>query len=231
MLWAASGLPLDLLRVTSLVVPGLMPPGVDWLGLAARASALGALVVLAHLALARPAIPATSGDIRSHTPVNWYGYAAIALALPYPLLKTWWALGGDFGLRWQGAFGLDGSFPLWLPAVPWLLAAVLSLLLVVTPRWLPRRLLLTAGWAATVIVATVGPAACWSLVNGVIDGTAEFGGMDGWVFGLFYGSWLLWAIAAGAATRAYQVRCAGFGARALPASRRSPASHSKPTPR
>jgi hypothetical protein len=29
-----------------------------------------------------------------------------------------------------------------------------------------------------------------------------------WVFGLFYGSWCLWAIAAGAATRAYQLRSA-----------------------
>jgi hypothetical protein len=31
-----------------------------------------------------------------------------------------------------------------------------------------------------------------------------------WVFGLFYGSWLLWAIAAGAATRSYQLRSAAL---------------------
>ena len=30
-----------------------------------------------------------------------------------------------------------------------------------------------------------------------------------WVFGLFYGSWLLWAIAACAATRSYQLRTSG----------------------
>jgi hypothetical protein len=29
-----------------------------------------------------------------------------------------------------------------------------------------------------------------------------------WVPGLFYGSWLLWPIAAGAATRSYQLRSA-----------------------
>ena len=139
-----------------------MPPGVDWAGLATRALALAALVVLAHLTLARPAAAAPA--------VSWYGYAALALALPYPVLKTWWALGGSLGLRWPGAEGLAGSFALWLPAVPWLLAAALSLLLVLTPRWLPRRLLLVAGWSATVVVAMIGPAACWTLVSGLIAG-------------------------------------------------------------
>ena len=54
LVWTASGLPLDLLRVTSLIVPGLMPPGVDWPGLATRALALAAVVVLARL---RPGAP------------------------------------------------------------------------------------------------------------------------------------------------------------------------------
>ncbi len=202
LLWTASGLPLDLFRIASLVVPGLMPPGVDWPGLATRALALAALVVLAHLTLARPAAGSRA--------VSWYGYAALALALPYPVLKTWWALGGSFGLRWPGAHGLAGSFTLWLPAVPWLLAAALSLLLVRTPRRLPRRLLLAAGWSATVVVAMIGPAACWTLLSELIAGDADFGAMYGWVFGLFYGSWFLWAIAAGAATRAYQVRSAAL---------------------
>ena len=73
---------------------------------------------------------------------------------------------------------------------------------------MPRRLLLAAGWSATVVVATFGPAACWSLVSGLIAGDADFGGMAGWVFALVYGSWFLWAIAAGAATRSYQLRSA-----------------------
>jgi hypothetical protein len=201
LLWTASGLPIDLLRVASLVVPGLMPPGVDWAGLTTRALALAALVVLARFTLTRPAVPARAA--------SWYGYAALALALPYPILKTWWAMGGTLGLRWPGADGLAGSIALWLPAVPWLLAAALSLLLVLTPHWLPRKLLLVAGWSATGVVAMVGPAACWSLVSGLIDGNADFGAMAGWVFGLIYGSWLLWAIAAGAATRSFQLRSAG----------------------
>ena len=33
-----------------------------------------------------------------HPRVSWYGYAAFVLALPYPVLRTWWALGGTPGL-------------------------------------------------------------------------------------------------------------------------------------
>ncbi len=206
LLSTASGLPLDLLRAASLVVPGLMPPGIDWPGLATRALALAAVVVLGRRALSYPA-----SAPRARTAL-WCGMAALALALPYPLLKTWWALGGSFGLRWPGADGLAGSFGLWLPAVPWLAAAVLSLCLALAPRWMPRRLLLVAGWSATVVAASFGPAACWALVHGLADGTADLGGMHAWVYGLVYGSWLLWAIVAAAATRAYQLRTAGAAA-------------------
>ncbi len=104
MLTTASGMPLDVLRAASLVVPGLMPPGIDWLGLVTRTLALAAVVVLGHRALSCPASPASARA------ASWYGFAAFALALPYPVLKTWWALGGSLGLRWPGAFGLAGSF-------------------------------------------------------------------------------------------------------------------------
>jgi hypothetical protein len=198
MVWAANGLPFDLLRLTPLI-----PLPVDWPGMATRTLALAAAVVLAHLALARPAA------LASTRPATWYGYAAFVLALPYPVLRTWWALGGTPGLKWPGAAG-QGWVP-WLACIPWLLAAALSLLLVPTWRWMPRRLLLAAGWSATIIVAMVGPAACWSLVTQLLKG-GDLGlqGMATWVPGLFYGSWLLWAIAAGAATRSYQLRSAAL---------------------
>jgi hypothetical protein len=95
---------------------------------------------------------------------------------------------------------------------PWLLAAALSLLLVPTWCWIPRRLLLAAGWSATAFVALIGPAACWSLVIQLLKGNDPgFRGIATWVFCLFYGSWFLWAIAAGAATRSYQLRSAALG--------------------
>jgi hypothetical protein len=67
---------------------------------------------------------------------------------------------------------------------------------------------LLAGWLATAAVATIGPAACWSFVTELASGDIETGGMSTRVFGLVYGSWFLWAIAAAAATRSYQLRSA-----------------------
>jgi len=199
MVWAANGLPFDLLRLTPLI-----PLGVDWPGLATRALALAAAVALARLAVARPAAPASA------RPASWYGYAAFVLALPYPVLRTSWALGGTLGLMRPGAAG-HGWAP-WLASIPWLLAAALSLLLVSTRRWVPRRLLLAAGWSATALVATIGPAACWTLVTRLATSAPDgrIVGIAAWVPALFYGSWFLWAIAAGAATRSYQLRTAGL---------------------
>ncbi len=205
MVWTANGLPLDLFRAA-----GLIPLGVDWPGLLTRALALAAAVALARLALAGPPDPASTREVRATRVASWYGYAALGFALPYPALRTWWALGGTPGLAWAGAAG-EGFVP-WLFSIPWLLAAALSLLLVSPRHRLPRRLLLTAGWFATAIVATVGPAACWSLVSALVAGETGSGGIATWVFGLFYGSWLLWAIAAGAATRSYQLRSAALPA-------------------
>lgn len=194
MVWAANGLPLDVLRVA-----GLIPLGVDWPGLATRALALLAAIMLARLALAIPAVPASAQT------ATWYGYAAFGLALPYPLLRTHWALGGTVGLLWPGAAG-EGWAP-WLASIPWLVAAALSLFMVSPPRWMPPRLLVVGGWSATAVVAMIGPAGCWALVAALASGgDTVSGGIEFWVFALFYGSWLLWAVAAGAAARAYQLR-------------------------
>lgn len=196
--WASGGLLLDLLRVV-----GLIPLGVDVPGTVTRALALAATVVLAHLTLFR-----APREPRGQPP-GWFGWVACVFALPYPLLKTWWALGGTLGLTGGGVGDeLAGSFVLWLPSVPFVLAAVLSLLLVPAWRRIPRWLLLTAGWVATATAANVGPAACWALVAATLSGSPGPEGMATWVTPLFYGSWLLFAFAIGAATRSYQLRSA-----------------------
>jgi hypothetical protein len=204
MVWTANGLPLDLLRLTPLI-----PLDVDWLGLLTRTLALAAVVVLAHLTLARPVAP-----ISNHI-ATWYGYAAFGLSLPYPVIRTIWALGGTVGLMWPGAAGQ--GFEPWLACTPWLLAAALSLFLVLTPHWMPRRLLLATGWSATAIVAMIGPAACWSLITRLpMGGDLNLVGIAVWVPCLFYSSWLLWAIAAGAATRSYQLHSAVLQSSGIP---------------
>ncbi len=206
MVWAAQGFLLDLFRLPALIGIHLMPAGIDWPAVTRRMLALAAAVVLARLALARPA------DAASPHAATWYGYAAFVLALPYPVLRTWWALGGTPGLLRPGAAGPPWA---WLACIPWLLAALLSLLLVPTWRWMPRRLLLAAGWFATAVVASIGPVACWTVVTKLVLGTPDPPGVPSigmamWVPCLFYGSWLLWAIAAGAATRSYQLRSAAL---------------------
>jgi hypothetical protein len=199
MVWVANGLPFDLFRIA-----GLMPFGVDWPGLATRTLALAAVIVLAHLALARPADPASTRAATLRA-ANWYGYAAFVFAMPYPVLRTHWAFGGTFGLAWPGAGG-KGFAPL-LFAIPFVLAAAQSLLLASPRRWMPRRLLLAAGWTATAIMAMIGPAACWVIITMLAGGHVSVPpGMAVWVPCLFYGSWLLFAIAEGAATRSYQLR-------------------------
>ncbi len=211
MVWAANGLPFDLLTMTGTMgrrtaSGAIVIATVYWPGLVNRTLALAAAVVLARLALARP--PASAAT----RPATWYGYAAFVLALPYPVLRAVWALGGTPGLSRPGAGG-QGYAPLLL-AIPWVLAAALSLFLVPTWRWMPRRLLLVAGWTATAIVGMIGPAAGWSLVSALAAPVApalpgaKAPGIATWVFALFYGSWFLWAIAAAAATRSYQLRSA-----------------------
>ena len=213
MVWAANGLPFDLLTAGGLIghrtASGAIVLSTVYLpGLATRAFALAAAVVLAHLALGRPAA------LASTRPALWYGYVAFVLALPYPVLRLHWALGGTLGLMASGAAG-EGWEPM-LIAIPWAMAAVLSLFLVSPPRWLPRRLLLAAGWSAVAIVAMIGPAAIWAFVSALASGgDTGSGDIAVWVFGLFYGSWLLWAIAGAAATRSYQLRSAAPGMSSL----------------
>ena len=205
MVWTASGLPFDLLTAAGLIghrtsSGEIVLSTVYWPGLVTRAFALAAVVALARLTVAHPASASTR-------PPAWFGYLAFLVALPYPMLRVHWALGGSLGLTSRGAAG-EGWEPL-LIAIPWALAAVLSLLLASPQPWMPRRLLLAAGWSATAIVALIGPAAFWAFVSSLASGSdMATGEIDLWVYGLFYGSWFLWAIVGGAATRAYQLRSA-----------------------
>lgn len=198
--WIANGLLFDILKLFGLI--GDPQTGkaasVYWPGMAMHASGMLAAVLLAKLTIAKPSSPATS-------PLAWYGYAAFIFALPYPAFRIVWAFGGTLGITNPGDAG-KGFAPLLL-AIPWLMAAALSLLLVSPPQWISRKLILFAGWTSTAIVASIAPAACWALVNG-LSNTAQSDQVNiaTWVFCLFYGSWLLYAISAGAATRAYQIR-------------------------
>jgi len=197
MVWVANGLIFDLIH---LMVP-VQNFRVDWAGIVTRILALTVIILMARLILA-----SQDYSVSWHSR-TWYGYAAFVLALPYPVLRICWTFGGTIGITFPGAAG-NGFTPL-LFAIPWIFAAILSLFLVSPPVWMPRWLLLIAGWSATTIVAMIGPAACWSIVCQLLtDNVRGPDGMKTWVPCLFYSSWFLWAIAAGAATLSYQFRSA-----------------------
>lgn len=202
MVWAANKVLFDFLTMAGLIgdpATGLRAR-VDWPGTISRVIAFAAAVALARQALKEPG-PGKAA------PASWYGYAAFVLALPYPLFRIIWALGGTPGIAHRGDAG-EGFEPLIL-AIPWILAGVLSLLLVSPRKWISRRLLLVAGWTATAIVASIGPIALWSMITALASGKGQANSeIATWVFFLFYTSWFLWAIAAFAATRSYQLRSA-----------------------
>ncbi len=208
MVWAANKVLFDFLTMAGLI--GDPATGqrahVDWPGTISRILAFAAAVLLTRHTLKAPA----SGSER---PAVWYGYAAFIVALPYPLFRIIWALGGTPGITHPGAAG-EGFEPV-IIAIPWILAAILSLLLVSPRKWKPRKFLLLAGWTATAIVASIGPIALWSMISGIFLGEGQSkGDIAAWVFCMFYTSWFLWAIFGFAATRSYQLRSTTESSRA-----------------
>ena len=194
MVWVANGLPFDILRMA-----GLIPMPVNWPGFVTKVLAFAVVVILIHQTFPVP--------VKNRHVTRLYGYAAFILALPYPVLRTCWMFGGTLGLNSAGAAG-TGFIP-WLASIPWWIAAILSLLLVSKRFFLPRRLLLAAGWSATAVVALIGPVACRVLISDLLKGEdTGFGDMAIWVPCLFYFSWLFYAVAIGAATRSFQLRTA-----------------------
>jgi hypothetical protein len=231
LVWSAAGVVFDVLRVAAVLgIPGL-PPVVDWPGLVTRAAALGgaALLAPAIVCYQRASRGGCAGCGRAPSattrPTAWLGYAAFGLAFPYPLLKLYWALGGALG--WGGDFARHGAVGETLMLG---VGATLSLALVqqwgrVVPRWVPlvagkrvaRWLVLIPAWAATAVLVTMGALVAFGSLSqalGLVDGPARFSGAGRVVF-LVYGGWLLFGLALGGATWAYQqqtrARCGQCG--------------------
>jgi hypothetical protein len=216
MVWSASGVIFDGLRALAVLgVPGMLPPVVDWPGFANRtlavvAGALLAATVLSYQRASRGGCTRCGHDDGPASPVpsrRWLGYTACALALPYPLLKVYWSLGGAMARSAVGTTSVEG-FPIGEIVA---FASVGFVALALSRRWgriFPRRLLLVGGWAATGALVTMGALAAFGSLGqvlGLVDGPARFGS-GGWIVDLVYGSWLLLGVALGGAVVAYQRR-------------------------
>ena len=193
---------IDLLRVASLVVPGLMPPGVDWLGLATRALALRRR--------RRPRASSPGAPVRPRIHPRRHlvrlrrARARAALPGPQDVVGAGWDLRPQVAGR--GRLGrlvrplaarrpvAAGGHPVSPPGDDAALAAA--------PAVAGRRLVRQRRGRH------VRAPGLRCVRQRAPSGDVDSGGMATWVFGLVYGSWLLWAIAAGAATRSYQLRSA-----------------------
>ncbi|RZQ62310.1 hypothetical protein [Amycolatopsis suaedae] len=200
-------------HVADLTGPEALRP-VDWPGAVTRLLCLtsAALLVSAN----RRDVSAPCVHLPRQPPRwrNVFGYLAFALSLPYPVLKTTWALGGRLGLtRSDFVQGFDAG---WLPVVPALVGSVGALVLVqrwgrIVPSWVPvlgdrqvpRWPVLAGGWLATAVLCSIGPAAVYKGLQYL--GQPE-SGLESWVPLTFYASWLLWGVALGGATLTYQQR-------------------------
>ncbi|MER7504954.1 hypothetical protein AB0L05_38330 [Nonomuraea pusilla] len=196
LLWSAGGIVLDAFRAFFAVtgIPAGEFARVDWPGMALRGLSLAGCALLGALLLRRIRVPGGS----------WLGYSAFALGFVYPMAKLYWSFGGTL-LR---PAGYDEGFP-YGELVMLLIGAVGSLALVQRwGRWLPRRLVLAGGWAGTAMLTTMGTMSVFGTLSqmlGLTRGPVPLSDPAAVAtVGLVYGSWLLFGLAVGGATLAYQ---------------------------
>ncbi|WP_190818550.1 hypothetical protein [Saccharopolyspora pogona] len=213
---AAGGILFDLLRVFGLMG---FPP--DWPMFITRSFALMSAILLVRASVLRAREITGACELcggPAAPPPRWLGYLGGLFALPYPVIKTNWALGGTIGLDYPDP-ARDGFTSGWLVVPAALIGIVLSLALVhrwgrIWPRWVPglagrptpRGLLLFGGWFGTALLFTMGPAGAATVVSDLVSGTpsSTIAGMHYWPGALFYVSWMCWALVFGPSVYLYQ---------------------------
>lgn len=139
-------------------------------------------------------------------PGSWAGYSACVWGVLFAAMSFYWAAGGLVG---QGTIGPAVEGPalarepgfvalMWITAVLKLAAAALGLALATGhPHWLPRWLLLLAGWGAASLLSLYGVANLVQhllIVAGVVDLPTGLGGALPWHLFLWNPVWLSGAI-------------------------------------
>jgi hypothetical protein len=196
---------LNVIRVL-LWVTGL--PG--WAGEPYWTLVVGQLIVLAGVVLFAAAAwsfqrrtrPGPTDVRATRRWLRGFGWAAALAPLPYATLKAVWALGHPVGGYRES--GLAGAHHWYSPltdfsvTIPVFGALCAIALIHGWARWVPRRLVLAAGWTGGVGLLSMGlPAAVTTI--GALAGVAELptapGSADLWVIVLTYGGFLCWGAA------------------------------------
>ena len=122
---------------------------------------------------------------------RWPAVVGAVFALPYPMLRIIWLLGGTLGTT-GAPVDVDPALQFAMASAGLLLLALTTVLVIDRgPTWL-RAVLGLAGLAVGIILAaTFAPAAVGSLNSLTRVGLTWSPGSDlmGWVFALFYCSW------------------------------------------
>ncbi len=193
--WSITMLPFDLLRIV-----GLVPLPLSGLGLGLRLLLLiaGAAALVPALRARRarqercPACRRVLPGTLDRMP-RWTAGVAVVFALPYPVLRTVWALGGTFGTTGE-PLDLDPAVAWGAAIVGWALVAFTVVLLVGRgPRW-ARALLGLGGLVAGLALAVNGGLAATLAVTVLAtEGLQSSQGDElmTWTFVLVYGSWFV----------------------------------------
>lgn len=196
LLWSSGGVVLDCFRAFFWVtgIPAGSFAEVDWPGMLVRALSLAATALVGALLVRRARVP--DGV--------WPGYAAFGIGFVYPVAKLYWWLGGEF-LR---PVGYHEGFPMG-ELIALAVGAAGSLALVQAwGRRLPRGLVLAGGWTGAAMLTTMGSMSVFGTLSaaiGLTDGPVDLTDVSAVVMvGVVYGTWLLFGLAVGTATLAYQ---------------------------
>jgi hypothetical protein len=200
-LWSAGGVVLDAFRAFywATGIPAGDFAQVDWPGALRRFVSLVAVAVIG------------AGTLRYQRTVegkawggSWLGYVAFAVGFPYPMLKLYWSLGGTIARPPIYAEGFPAMELVCLAA-----GAVLSLALVQSwGKRLPRGLVLVPAWFATGVLVSMAALMVFGTTSqllGITDGPVDFSDRQSLIaVGTVYLSWLVFGLALGGATLAYQ---------------------------
>lgn len=207
--WSVVMLPFDLLRIV-----GLVPLPLSGWGMVLRLLLLiaGASAVVPVLRIRRAhqercaacgrALPGPLDRLP-----RWPAVVAVVFALPYPVLRVVWALGGTFGLSAE-PMTLDPAVAWGAAAAGWALVAfTLVLLIGKGPRWARALFGLGGLVAGTALAAVGGLAAARALTELATNGfDSSEGELMTWTFVVVYGSWFVAGLAVLAASWRYWAR-------------------------
>jgi hypothetical protein len=209
--WSVTILPFDVLRIVGLIPLPLSGWGLGMRLLLFVAGASAVVPVLRVRQARQQRCPACLRVLPGRLDMmpRWPAVVAVVFALPYPVLRTVWALGGTFGTTGE-PLDLDPALA-WGVAVAGSTLVAFAVLLLVGrgPRW-ARALFglggLVAGAALTVNGGLAATLALTIIATEGLQASPAGADLPAWTFLVVYGSWFVAGLGVVAASWRYWAR-------------------------